>query len=302
MTLLLAVALDLLLGDPPNRWHPVAWIGSGLASARRRTPGRGAAALLSFGALWVVGSSILVFALVAALVTGVRGFGWFGVVIEAWLLKCAFAVRRLIQAAREVKTSLALGNLTEARRVVGWHLVSRPTDTLGPSEVASAAIESVAENLGDSVVAPLFFFLLLGVPGAWAYRVVNTADAMWGYRRGELEHFGKFAARLDDLLNWIPARLAGLAIVLGAFLVGEAGTNGWRTMWRQRRRTASPNAGWLMAAMAGALRVTLRKPDTYELGAGALPAPTDIDRAVRVTIAAAGLVIAACLLVAGTAR
>lgn len=294
----LAVLMDLILGDPGHRWHPVAWVGRGLGWARRWAPKGGPAALLSVGTLLVLGSSLLMAALVAALESWIAQFGWAGLPVQAWLLKCTFALRELAGAATEVKSALALGSLEEARRRVGWHLVSRPTQELSADHVASATVESVAENLTDSLVAPLFFFLLFGLPGAWVYRVVNTADAMWGYREGELEYFGKAAARLDDLLSWLPARIAGAGIVVGSLIAGEAAGNAWRTMWHDHKLTASPNAGWTMAAMAGALGVALEKPGAYRLGRGPLPTVECIDRAVRVMACASGLLVALSLLTA----
>jgi adenosylcobinamide-phosphate synthase len=131
--------------------------------------------------------------------------------------------------------------------------------------VASAAIESVAENAADSFVSPLLFFLLLGVPGAMAYRVVNTLDAMWGYR-GRYEYMGKSTARLDDLLNLVPARISALLLAIAAPLSGGSARGALRVLRRDRALTASPNAGWPMAAVAGALRVRLEKPGQYVLG------------------------------------
>lgn len=298
----LAVLLDLLLGEPANRWHPVAWMGRGLSRTRRGAHGRQPAALVALGAVAPVGLALLVAVLAWAVVNTAGVLGWPGVLLEAWLLKCTFSLRGLVETAREVKSALAAGAVEEARRRVGWHLVSRPTEALSPGHVASATVESVAENLTDSVVAPIFFYLLGGLPAAWAYRVVNTADAMWGYREGELEHLGKAAARLDDVLNWIPARVSGFAIVLGALVVGQSGSNAWRTMWGEHGRTASPNAGWTMAAMAGALVVTLEKPGAYRLGTGDLPAAATIDRALRVMVGASGLVVTAALAFAGLGR
>ena len=215
--------------------------------------------------------------------------GLVGLVLDALALTCLLSVRGLVKAAREVAADLRGGDLAAARRAVGYHLVSRPTAELDEGHVASAAVESVAENLTDSLVAPALFFLAGGLAGAAAYRVVNTADAMFGYRVGPLEYFGKVAARLDDLLNLIPARLAGLSLVVGAAMAGESGRGAARALWRDRRRTASPNAGWTMAAMAGALGVTLEKPGAYRLGAGALPAASDVGRSLRVFGAAAGV-------------
>ncbi len=295
LILTLAVLLDLVLGEPGNRWHPVAWVGRGLGWARQWAPKGRNTALLCFGAASVLGSSLLVMVVVGVVARWSSVVGWFGLVLQAWLLKCTFSLRGLFAAAAEVRGRLAAEDLAAARERVGWHLVSRPTAPLDREQVASAAVESVAENLTDSIVAPLFFFLLAGLPGAWVYRLVNTADAMWGYRAGELEYLGKPAARLDDVLNWIPARLAGMGIVLGALIVGESAPNAWRTMWREHGRTASPNAGWTMAAMAGALGVALEKPGAYRLGTGGLPTVATVDRAVRLIMISGGLAVAACL-------
>lgn len=295
--LLLALALDLLLGDPPNRVHPVAWTGWLLARGRELARVSSPARLILGGGGVLVGVLALVVGLAATLSWGAERLGWAGLVLEATLLKFTFSIRGLIGVAGQVARALRSGGLEEARRQVGRHLVSRPTEALSAHHVASATVESVAENLTDSIVAPLFFFLLGGLPGAWAYRVVNTADAMWGYRQGKLEYFGKPAARLDDLLNWIPSRLAAGLIVLGAWLAREAPANAWRAMWREHERTASPNAGWTMAAMAGALGVTLEKPGGYRLGSGGLPTADAIERALRVVLGASGLAVAACLMV-----
>ena len=204
-----------------------------------------------------------------------------------WLL---LALRGLFTAAAKVARPLAHGDLPAARVAVAWHLVSRPTQDLDAGGVASAAVESVAENLTDAYAAPVAFFLVFGLPGAAFYRAVNTADAMIGYRDGALDYFGKVAARLDDVLNVIPARLAALAIVAASALAGANAAAAWRMLRRDRARTASPNAGWTMAAIAGALGVTLEKPGSYRLGDGHAPRPDDIARAVRIVGLAAGLV------------
>jgi adenosylcobinamide-phosphate synthase len=170
--------------------------------------------------------------------------------------------------------------------------VSRSTAGLDAGHVASAAVESVAENLTDGLLAPACFFLVGGLAGAAAYRAVNTADSMFGYHEGALEYFGKTAARLDDVLNLIPARIAALSLVAGAALVGEDARGAMAILRRDRGRTASPNAGWTMAAMAGALGVVFEKPGVYRLGDGALPVAADIERSIRVLRAAAGVSLA----------
>ena len=166
-------------------------------------------------------------------------------------------------------------------------LVHRDARHLTPPLLVSAAVESVAENASDSIVAPLFYFLLLGIPGAIAYRVVNTLDAMLGHH-GKYEYLGKFAARLDDVLNIIPARLTALLLVLAAFLSRKDGRAAWYTASRDHANTESPNAGWPMAAVAGALNVQLEKVGYYKLGRANAPlVPQTIDAAlVLVQIAA----------------
>lgn len=222
--------------------------------------------------------------------------GLIGLVIEAVVLKSLMALRSLVTAARIVADDLERGDLPAARKSVGLHLVSRPTVDLGPNQVASAAIESVAENLTDAFIAPLAFYLAFGLPGAAVYRVVNTADSMIGYRHDRLEYFGKFAARFDDGLNLVPARFAGAAIVVGAAVVGERAGSAFRVMMRGAARTPSPNAGWTMAAMAGALGVSLEKPGAYRLGRGPLPTARDIERGLRVMLAAALFALATGLM------
>jgi adenosylcobinamide-phosphate synthase len=214
---------------------------------------------------------------------------------EAALLKCTFSARALGAHAAAVQRALEHGDITQAREAV-QQLVSRDTSELDAAHVASAAIESVAESTLDSIVGPLFWYGLFGVPGAAAYRFVNTADAMVGYR-GRYEYFGKPAARLDDALNWLPARLSTALLAAAATLTGGDTRGAWATALDQHARTASPNAGWPMAAAAGALGVWLEKPDHYRLGRSREPAASDISRAVRLMSAAAVLSVGLALLV-----
>jgi adenosylcobinamide-phosphate synthase len=300
--ILLAVALDLTVGEPPARWHPVAWLGRAFHWAERRAPGRsvadGAAALTL-----VTGGALTVGCWLGA---GTCRLGWAGVVLEALALKPAFAVRRLIEAADGVEAALRAGDLGTARFRVGRDLVSRPTGDLGPAEVASAAIESVAENLVDSIAAPVLAYAAAGLPAVWAYRAVNTADAMWGYRDARYERFGKAAARIDDLVNLLPARLGAAALAAGAALAGENGAGAARVARAQHGRTASPNAGWPMAAMAGALGVGLAKRGAYRLGEHALPSSPDAIRRARRVLGWAAVVtvgvVAGSLLLGGRLR
>lgn len=299
-----ALILDVLLPEPPNRWHPVAWVGSGIAAARRWVetwPGQAHSRVVQFlgGVAILAGGA----AVAGCAGRGVQHLGrrlsgrWApaGWLVEAWMLHLLLSLRGLTGAAHEVETALRRSDLPAARRLLGWHLVSRDTSELSASEVAAAAIESVAENASDSVVAPLLAYAVAGLPGALIYRFVNTADAMLGYRDPAREWLGKAPARADDLLNWLPARLTALLLVAAARLHGAGAAGAWRTWRRDHGRTASPNAGHPMSAMAGALSVRLAKRAHYTLGREyAAPTAADIGRANR--LARGACVLAALLL------
>lgn len=291
-----AVVIDLAFGEPPNRWHPVAWLGGAIRLGTKRLLRGSPWRLIVSGTGLTLG--IVMCAGVAAwgLTRLARSLGILGIVIEAAALKSLMALRSLVAAANRAADDLTRENLPSARTSVGIHLVSRATLGLDADHVASAAVESVAENLTDAFVAPLCFYLVFGLLGAAIYRAVNTADSMIGYRLDRLEYFGKFAARLDDALNFLPARFAGFAIVAGAALVRESARSAFYVMMQGACRTASPNAGWTMAAMAGALGVSLEKPGAYRLGRGPLPTARDIQRSTRVMLVAAAVALAAGLM------
>jgi adenosylcobinamide-phosphate synthase len=213
--------------------------------------------------------------------------------VEAVALKSTFAGRSLLEAGRRVEEDLRIGDVDRARVDLRW-LVSRRTDNLDNGLIAAAAIESLAENFVDSWLAPLAAYALFGLGGALAYRAANTADAMWGYRSPRYEWLGKGAARLDDVLNWLPARLgAGLLVMTGPRPRAALAT--WR---RDARLTASPNAGQSMATVAGHLGVRLEKSGHYVLHAeGRIPSATDVEAARRLVRLAMLLVATLCLIV-----
>jgi adenosylcobinamide-phosphate synthase len=283
IALLLAFGLDRWFGEPPARWHPVVWTGKylgwigGLIAPRITLPSPNwlafwAGALAWFGGAmlatllaWLLQWSLLrLDAVAAGLLLGV-------------LLKPMLSWRLLRVEVGFVEAALAQ-SLDAGRRQLG-RLVSREVMRLDEAGVRESAIESLAENLNDSVVAPVFWFLVAGLPGAVFYRFANTADAMWGYRGfragADWEWAGKWAARADDALSWVPARITALLIA------ALAGGLRWRELRREAARTPSPNSGWPMAAMALALQRRLRKPGVYALNeAGALPQPADTARAL----------------------
>ncbi|MDX1653744.1 MAG: adenosylcobinamide-phosphate synthase CbiB [Candidatus Competibacteraceae bacterium] len=275
----LAVILDHWLGEP-GRWHPLvgfgrltAWVESrfygpaNLSPGQRRLRGVGGVLLL-----------VLPFVLLAKLPAALP-LGW---VLEVILLYITLGARSLGDHARPVAAALAEGDLPEARRRVSW-MVSRDSVGMDQTQISRAGVESVLENGNDAIFATLFWFLLAGTGGAVVHRLVNTLDASWGYRTQRLEHFGWFAARTDDLLNWPPARLTALSYAL----LGKTrrALDCWR---RQAPAWDSPNAGPVMAAGAGALELELGGGAWYHgrwqhrppLGAGRPPVAADISRAL----------------------
>lgn len=287
--LLLALLLDLIIGDPPNRWHPVAWMGSIIYRLRKIAPKRGK---FIFGGIIAWGGAVIVWGLAWGVLQISEKLPaplrW---VIQAWLLKTTISLRGLNNAALDVEKALQVDNLPEARRLLSWHLVSRDTSQLDSSQVAAAAIESVAENTSDGIIAPLFWYGVGGIPTALAYRYLQTCDSILGYRDEEREWLGKIPARTDDVLNVIPARLTALSIVIQA-------PKSWRSWRRDASVTASPNAGHPMSTMAGALDVELEKVDHYCLNEGAkLPKTDDIRRARFLMFGAVGLFVAALMMI-----
>ena len=281
--LLLAVVLDRLAGEPPERVHPVVcmgqvlrWWGERLAPVVPRAD--------DWKCFW---SAALVWCALAAMVFAIFwGLQWAALQLHwllatallALLLKPLFAWRMLCDEVLAVEEALAR-SLPEGRERLA-RLVSRDVAQLDALQVRESAIESLAENLNDSVVAPLFWFALLGLPGAALYRFANTADAMWGYpgmRGGRYWQWaGKWAARADDVLSWLPARITALLLALAARGVPLP------ALARQARKTPSPNSGWPMAAMAMALGVRLAKPGVYALnGKGRDAGPLDTRRAQK---------------------
>ena len=271
---LAALALDLMWGEPPLWAHPVVLVGRVIAALERVAPSSPRAALMH-GAL-LVALPAAGAALAGATAARPRP-SLLRACFAVWLLKTTFALRDLDRAALRVERALRDHDVDQARNELR-SLVSRQTADLDEQLVASAAIESVAENLCDSYVAPLFWYRLGGLPAALAYRVVNTADAMVGYR-GRYEFLGKVAARLDDLLNYVPARLSAIALASAAPLVRARSTAALTGGAREHARTASPNAGWPMATAAAALAVRLEKSGHYRFGSGDLPTVEDVGRA-----------------------
>ena len=282
--LALAVLIDLTLGEPPMWAHPTVWMGRQLSFIEKRMPKQGIPALI---AGFLIASVLPVAWCAAAYFTAcwlkeVHTVAY--IFVAAVLLKTTFSVRLLHREAALIRRYLDQDDLVAVRGRMPA-LVSRDPSSLTAAQATAATVESVSENINDSFLAPWLFFALFGLPGAFAFRMINTLDSMVGYR-GIYEYLGKASAKLDDLVNLIPARLAGLLLVLSSgFLPGQKFSRAWSIMWRHHGRTQSPNAGWTMAGMAGALGVQLEKDDPelgYKLGELERPIePRDITRTIQ---------------------
>ena len=326
---LLAFGLDVAFGEPPVRLHPVVWMGQylqwageriapsvvvdasplrggrhenasriaesariGLSETGGATTVRDARRQFRLGALaWLLGAAVTTSLAWGAQWTLGKLPVWLAVPLLALCLKPLFAWTMLRDLVAQVET--ALGHGLQAGREQLAHLVSRDVQQLDEAGVRESAIETLAENLSDSVVAPLLWFALLGLPGAALYRFANTADAMWGYPGAHggrhWQWAGKWAAHADDVLNWLPARLTAGLLMLGA------GRTLWQTLPAQAALTPSPNGGWPMGAMALRLGVSLGKPGVYRLN-GQAPAPqaSHTWQALRRARRAAWLAVALC--------
>jgi adenosylcobinamide-phosphate synthase len=281
LVIVLALLLDVLLGEP-RRWHPLVGFGQ-LATTmenllRRET--HSAIRQQLFGAfawlLLVLVPTLALWQLLSFLDKPLL------IAVEVLVLYLCIGNRSLAEHARAVARPLLAADLDGARGAVAM-IVSRDTAALDASGATRATVESVLENGSDGVLAPLFWFALVGAPGALLYRLANTLDARWGYRSARYLHFGRTAARLDDALNWLPARLCALAYGLAGNL-----RDALRCWYKQAPQAASPNAGPVMAAGAGALGIVLGGPAVYhgkeewrpQLGSGREAEPADIERAL----------------------
>lgn len=311
MTLALSFLLDLLIGDPKWIPHPVVLIGRTITFLEKRL--RGCSPATPEGER-SAGRTLVVIVCIAS---------YCSATILLYILSCAdplfafagecvlgcltLATKSLADAALKAYEPLARGDLAAARAAVG-KIVGRDTGSLDAEGVGRAAVETVAENASDGIVAPLFYMAIGGVPLAVLYKAINTMDSMLGYRNERHLHFGRAAARLDDIANFLPARLTALLMIPAAGLCGFDWRGAWRVFRRDRRKHASPNAGSPEAACAGALGVRLGGASVY--GGLTVEKPflgdpeksidaADILRAVRLLRATAWLALIACVLIGG---
>ncbi len=280
--IVLALLIDILLSDPPNRLHPLRWMGNMVDALDRRIVRGGiwrdrVMGMMSY--LLVAAVSITLALLITALLRESIGV-WAWVVASAVLFKITFAVSSFRRHCSPIRDALESGDL-EGAQAMTQMIVSRRTEGMGCEHLSSCCVETVAENAVDSVASPAFYMGLLGLAGAYLFRCANLMDAMWGYRKERYANLGTFPARLDDVLGFVTSRISLAFLALSALLLKMDVKGLFRVAARDARLTPSPNSGWPMAAAAGALGITMEKPAGYRIGDGPLPGVEDIERSLR---------------------
>lgn len=259
--LVTAIIIDLLIGELPSKIHPVVLMGNLIAYLKKY--------LIKYNnkltGILITIIILLVFNILFAFIIKISMINYYlFIIISALLLSTTFAIKSLIYSVDEIGKDLNI-SLDKARNSISY-LVSRDTTNLTEPEIISAAVETLTENITDSITAPIIYTYIFGIFGAVTYRVINTLDAMVGYKTPENINIGWFPARVDDLLNYIPARITGIIVVFAAFTLRLDWRNSYKIMKRDARKTPSPNSGFPMAAAAGALGIQLKKTDYYQLG------------------------------------
>jgi len=266
LALLIGFCLDLLLGDPHWAPHPVRAIGAliaGLEKGLRRLFPKSSAGELTGGVVLVVLTLAIPTGLTVLLLWACRLVNpWLALAVESLLSYQLLATKSLAADSRKVYDALKTGDLDKARYAVSM-IVGRDTASLDEAGVARAAVETVAENASDGVIAPLIFLAIGGAPLGMFYKAANTMDSMVGYKNDKYLYFGRAAAKFDDILNFFPARIAGVLMCLGSTAAGYDGKNAWRVFKRDRKNHKSPNSAHTEAACAGALQLRLAGPNFY---------------------------------------
>jgi len=269
MIVVFALALDFVTGDPKSKHHPTAWIGSLIAQL---TPNAKKLGKLG-GFLLVLAVTAVVSTLLVVLDIGINFISVnyiefiISIIAGSILLKTTIAIRGMEKHALAVVESIDQDNLDAARDKLAL-IVKRNTKELDKNHILSGVLESISENTVDGISGPLFYFALLGLPGAFVYRIINTIDSMIGYKNPIFKNVGWFGANCDKILNYIPARLTAFVMVLSAMIVGVDWKNSYQIMKRDGTKTESLNAGYPMAALAGALQTKFEKIDHYSIGEG----------------------------------
>ena len=266
ITAIAAFFIDAVIGDPRSNLHPVVLIGRLIAGLERTLYSKEATPrwqMISGGVLVVL---VLVFTFLAVNgimnLVGLWGNSVLTMIVEAFLLSFTISPKSLAAAGKELYGYLLAKDMEQARFKVGW-IVGRDTENLDAGEISRATVETIAENTVDGIISPLLFFAIGGVPLAFVYRAVNTLDSMVGYKNERYLYFGRIAARIDDVLNYIPARITGLLFVISALILGFDWKKSWKILRRDASKHPSPNGGWAEASVAGALHIRLGGYNSY---------------------------------------
>lgn len=275
-----ALGIDFVFGDPKNRYHPTAWIGTLIAKLTPLAKNQNTY-VEKLGGIFVVAITVgVVVTLLSILDTGISLLttDWVTIVVSGVvvviLLKTTIAIRGMEKHAKAVLESLDQNNLNMARTNLSM-IVKRNTKNLDKNHVISGVLESISENTVDGITGPLFYFALFGLPGAFVYRVINTVDSMIGYKTDIFKNVGWFGATCDTILNYIPSRLTGLVMIISAAILQNNWKESYKIMIRDGKKTESPNAGYPMAALAGALETKFEKINHYKLGNGEIILTTE---------------------------
>ncbi len=284
-----AVLFDLLIGEPPSKIHPVVWMGKIVATLEKHKPE-------NYQKLWgaiIVITTAAPFVIAGFLIQTNNPFditGIIGILASIYLLKSTFSIKMLLGEAKKMEEELRGGDIDSARSKLPT-FVSRNPEGFDEEKISSAVIESTSESYLDTILSPLFYFTLFGLPGALAYKAVSTIDSMIGYMEPPYRNLGHVPAKLDDILNYIPARISALMIILAA--TTQRPIEALNCARQEHNKTPSPNSGWPMAAAAGALRVRLEKPGVYTINPTATsPQPEQIAQTVKLVRAASMILIA----------
>lgn len=266
LTGIIAFLIDTIIGDPRTQYHPVVLMGKLIALLEHCFYRADDSDNKKFvmGIMLVIITLLISYEVAAAIMmlSYQIPFSWGSAAVGGLLLSFTISPNSLAKAGKGIYALLIMGELTEAREKVGW-IVGRDTKDLDDAEIARATIETIAENTVDGIIAPLFFFVLGGVPLAVLYRAANTMDSMIGYKNEKYLYFGRGAAKLDDVLNYIPARITAMLFLFSALILGFDYRNAYRIMQRDAAKHPSPNGGYAEATMAGALHIRLGGMNSY---------------------------------------
>lgn len=259
--LLIAIIIDLIFSELPNSLHPVVLMGNYLSYFWKRRIGKSKSSLFIWGLLIII-SGIIIFGSVYFIKFLPE---YISIIITIVILPNMFSIRRLFQVSKIIEKELISGNLVEARKLTSYHLVSRDTSQLSEDEISCCVIESITENMTDSITSPVFYYLIFGLPGAVICRFINTADAMIGYRYGDFEYGGKIAARFDDFIHLIPSRISLIFLTISSILFKKNPLKALKGAIKGCKQTSSPNAGVTIGAAAYLFGLNLKKEGCYNL-------------------------------------